>query len=238
MDVVHRGALGPDRGRLLNEGLADWLAGLTGRAPGDATRFERALTHGSHGPDNYERLEFLGDRVLGLTIADWLYERFPEEPEGKLSRRFNALVTGAVCAEVAREIGVPARVRLGKQARDDGAASSDNVLGDVMEALIGALFLDAGFAAAQAWVRQLWDSRIDEQGSAPKHPKSALQEWAAANNRRAPEYELVERSGPGHAPRFRVKAVIGKLAEAEGEGSSKQEAETAAAAALLEALRK
>lgn len=233
MDLVHRGALEPYRGRLLSEGLAAWIAGLTGRTPADAARFERALTHGSHGADNYERLEFLGDRVLGLTIADWLFERFPNEPEGKLSRRFNALVTGAVCAEVAREIGVPARLKLGKQARDDGAAASDNVLGDVMEALIGALFLDAGFATAQAWVRKLWDSRIDEQGSAPKHPKSALQEWAAANNRRAPEYALVERSGPGHAPRFRVKAVIGKLAEAEGEGSSKQEAETAAAGALL-----
>lgn len=222
----------------MNEALDGWLAGLIGQPPADLSRFERALTHGSHGAEDYERLEFLGDRVLGLTIADWLYERFPDEPEGKLSRRFNALVTGAVCAEVAREIGVPARLRLGKQARDDGAAGSDNVLGDVMEALIGALFLERGFAEAQAWVRRLWDSRIDSQGSAPKHPKSALQEWAAANNRRSPEYVLVERSGPGHAPRFRVRAAIGKLAEAEGEGSSKQEAETAAAEALLAAVRK
>ena len=168
-----------------------------------------------------------------MTLAQWLYERFPGEPEGKLSRRFNALVTGAMCAEVAREIGVSAHLRLGKQARDDGASDSDNVLGDVMEALIGATFLDQGFDAARALVRRLWDSRIDAQAAAPKHPKSALQEWAAANNRRAPDYVLVERSGPGHAPRFRVKAEIAKLAQAEGEGSSKQEAETAAAAALL-----
>jgi len=227
----------------LSDRVEGWLTGLFGRAPGDVAdfdwaRFQRALTHGSQGAANYERLEFLGDRVLGLTIADWLYERFPDEPEGKLSRRFNSLVTGVVCAEIAREIGVPAHLKLGKQARDDGAASSDNVLGDVMEALIGALFLDAGFATAQAWVRQLWESRIDEQGAAPKHPKSALQEWAAANSRRPPEYELVERSGPGHAPRFRVKAVIAKLADAEGQGSSKQEAETAAAMALLEVLKK
>ncbi len=221
----------------MSEPLDGWLAGLIGQPPAGLARFERALTHGSHGADNYERLEFLGDRVLGLTIADWLYERFPDEPEGKLSRRFNALVTGAACAQVAREIGVPARLRLGKQARDDGAADSDNVLGDVMEALIGALFLERGFSEAQAWVRRLWDSRIDEQGSAPKHPKSSLQEWAAANNRRPPEYELVDRSGPGHAPRFRVRAVIGKLAAAEGEGSSKQEAETAAAEALLGRLK-
>ena len=220
----------------MSEPLADWLARVLGEAPGALAGYERALTHGSQGAVNYERLEFLGDRVLGLTIAEWLYERFPDEPEGKLSRRFNSLVTGQVCAEVAREIGVGAQLKLGKQARDDGAASSDNVLGDVMEALIGAFFLERGFDAAKALVRRLWDSRIDAQASAPKHPKSALQEWAAANNRRAPEYALIDRSGPGHAPRFRVRAAIGKLAEAEGEGSSKQEAETAAAAALLEKL--
>ncbi len=217
----------------MSDTLAGWLAGFLGREPGDRARFERALTHGSQGAVNYERLEFLGDRVLGLTLAEWLYQRFPDEPEGKLSRRFNALVTGQVCAEIAREIGVPAHLRLGKQARDDGASDSDNVLGDVMEALIGATFIDQGFDAARALVRRLWDSRIDAQAAAPKHPKSALQEWAAANNRRAPDYELLDRSGPGHAPRFRVKATIAKLAEAEGEGSSKQEAETAAAAALL-----
>lgn len=220
----------------VSEGLAGWLTGILGAAPDDMAAYSRALTHGSQGAVNYERLEFLGDRVLGLTLAEWLYERFPDEPEGKLSRRFNSLVTGQVCAQVAREIGVATHLKLGKQARDDGASDSDNVLGDVMEALIGAHFLAQGFGEARALVRRLWDSRIDAQAAAPKHPKSALQEWAAANNRRAPDYELLDRSGPGHAPRFRVKAVIGTLAEAEGEGSSKQEAETAAAAALLEKL--
>ncbi|MEG3181466.1 ribonuclease III [Sphingomonas sp. LT1P40] len=222
----------------MNEPLADWLAGVLKESPADLTTYERALTHGSQAAANYERLEFLGDRVLGLTVAEWLYQRFPDEPEGKLSRRFNSLVTGVVCADVAREIGVPAYLKLGKQARDDGAAGSDNVLGDVMEALIGAFFIERGFDAARALVRRLWDSRIDAQASAPKHPKSALQEWAAANNRRAPDYELLDRSGPGHAPRFRVRVSIGKLAEAEGEGSSKAAAETAAAVALLEQLDK
>ncbi|MBX3594795.1 ribonuclease III [Sphingomonas sp.] len=224
------------RGRLLSEALSGWLAGVLDEVPDDTARYARALTHGSQSASNYERLEFLGDRVLGLTIADWLFERFPDEPEGKLSRRLNSLVTGPVCADVAREIGVPAHLKLGKQARDDGAASSDNVLGDVMEALIGAHFLNRGFDPARALVRRLWASRIDSQAAAPKHPKSALQEWAAANNRRPPDYVLLDRSGPGHAPRFRVKAAIGTLAEAEGEGSSKQEAETAAAAALLDRL--
>jgi ribonuclease-3 len=181
-------------------------------------------------------MEFLGDRVLGLVIAEWLFERFPEEPEGALSRRLNALVTGPVCADVAREVGVVPHLRLGKQAREDGAADSDNVLGDVMEALIGALYLEFGIEPARDFIRKTWAKRIDLQVQAPRHPKSALQEWAAAHNRRPPEYEIVDRSGPNHSPRFKVKVGIGKLAEATGDGTSKQEAETAAAAALLEKL--
>jgi len=238
MDVVHRGALGADRGRLLTNALDRWLAETFGAAPANRARFERALTHGSQHADNYERLEFLGDRVLGLAVAEWLYERFAAEPEGAMSKRLNALVTGPVCAQVAREIGVVPHLRLGKQARDDGAAASDNVLGDVMEALIGALYLDGGYQAARDFIRARWTSRIDDQGRAPQHPKSALQEWAAAHNRRPPEYAIIDRSGPHHAPRFIVGVSIGKLAEATGEGSSKQEAETAAATALLERLSK
>ena len=180
------GALEPDRGRLLSgsDDLAGWIAETLGHRPADLADYERALTHGSRSDANYERLEFLGDRVLGLVMAEWLYERFPGEPEGALSKRYNALVTGAVCADVARGLGVPARLRLGKQARDDGAIDSDNVLGDVMEALIGALYLDAGMEPARALVRRLWEPLVEGQASAPKHPKSALQEWAAANNRR------------------------------------------------------
>jgi ribonuclease-3 len=216
---------------------AQWLAGLIGRNPGDWALFERALTHSSHGDDHYERLEFLGDRVLGLAVAQWLYELFPDEPEGKLSRRLNALVAGETCAEVAREIGVPERVRLGKQAREDGASDSDNVLGDVVEALIGALFLEAGFEAAAAFVRQAWGDRVSTRDKAPKHPKSALQEWAAANDRKPPVYQLANRSGPHHAPKFVVEVAIAGVGAASAEGASKQEAETAAAASLLEQLQ-
>lgn len=216
--------------------LAEWLAGILDYAPADLTRFERAVTHGSQAAANYERLEFLGDRVLGLIVAEWLFERFPDEPEGALSRRLNTLVTGAVCADVARALGVVPYLKLGKQARDDGAADSDNVLGDVMEALIGACYLERGLDTARGFVRRSWAGRIDAQLAAPKHPKSALQEWAAAHNRRPPEYTVVDRSGPNHAPRFTVKVTIGKLAEASAEGANKQEAETAAATALLEQL--
>jgi ribonuclease-3 len=213
--------------------LAGWIAQTFGHAPADLAIWERALTHSSRGNVHYERLEFLGDRVLGLATAEWLYETFPDEPEGALSKRFNALVTGAVCAEVAREIGVPSHLRLGKQARDDGAGDSDNVLGDVLEALLGALYREAGLEPARVVVRRLWAGRLHADAAAPQHPKSALQEWAAANNRQPPSYEVLERAGPGHAPRFTVKASIPKLAEATAEGGSKQEAETAAAEALL-----
>ncbi|GLV27533.1 ribonuclease 3 [Sphingobium sp. TomTYG75] len=213
-----------------------WLAGLIGRAPRDEAPFRQALTHGSANAVNYERLEFLGDRVLGLIVSEWVYERFAGEPEGKLSRRFNALVSGETCAEVARAAGVPTHLILGKQARDDGAADSDNVLGDVMEALIGALYLEAGIDDARRLVRCLWADRVDTQESAPKHPKSTLQEWAAANRRKPPEYAMTDRSGPHHALRFTVTVSIKGAGEASATGGSKQEAETAAAKALLDKL--
>lgn len=235
--MVHRRTLGANRGGVLNDHeIGTWLAELLGVEPGNAALYHRALTHGSQAAANYERLEFLGDRVLGLVIAEWLYELFAGEPEGQLSKRLNALVTGPVCAGVARAHGVAGRMKLGKQARDDGAADSDNVLGDVMEALIGALYLDHGLAAARAAIRRLWGDIVTTQTRAPQHPKSALQEWAAANNRRPPDYAIIDRSGPQHAPVFTVRVTIGKLAEASATGTSKQEAETAAAAALLEQL--
>ncbi|KQT32054.1 ribonuclease III [Sphingomonas sp. Leaf412] len=211
---------------------ADWVEAALGHRPRDPARFDRALTHSSRATASYERLEFLGDRVLGLVMAEWLYETFPDEPEGNLSKRFNALVTGAVCAQVARDLGVVPHLRLGKQARDDGASDSDNVLGDVMEALLGAVYQEAGLDVARTLVRRLWADRVATDTRAPQHPKSALQEWAAANRRAVPAYAIVDRSGPGHAPRFTVKAVVGPD-EASAQGTSKQEAETAAAAALL-----
>jgi ribonuclease-3 len=214
--------------------LAAWLEAKLGHRPADLALFERALTHASHGEDNYERLEFLGDRVLGVTIADWLYELFPDEPEGSLSRRLNVLVSRDTCAEIARELGLASHLRLGKQALSDGAFDSDNILGDAVESLIGALWLDGGLEPARRFIRAAWANRVDSHGKAPKHPKSALQEWAAANNRKAPAYELVGRSGPHHAPTFVVKVSIRSVGEAKAEGLSKQEAEREAAQALLD----
>jgi len=208
-----------------------------GHEPNDLSLFERALTHSSLGKDSYERLEFLGDRVVGLVIARWLYERFEKEPEGKLSRRYNVLVSRETCAEIGRELGLGEWIKLGKQAREDGANRSDNVVGDVVEALIGALLLDGGLDTADAFIRRTWAPYVESQGKAPKHPKSALQELAAARNWIAPEYEVARTSGTHHAPRFTVQVAIRNIGEATAEGASKQEAETAAATALLEQLQ-
>jgi ribonuclease-3 len=218
--------------------LPGWIESALGHRPIDSALFRRALTHSSVGPDNYERLEFLGDRVLGLVVATWLFRLLPDEPEGKLSRRINALVSRETCAEVARDIGLPRHLRLGKQARDDGAVDSDNVLGDVLEALIGALFLEGGFTLAETFVQRAWGGRVDAGRRAPQHPKSALQELAAAKNLKPPVYAITGRSGPHHSPRFTVTVSIGGGGgEASADGSSKQEAETAAATKLLESLR-
>jgi ribonuclease-3 len=199
--------------------------------------FERALTHTSVSRDSYERLEFLGDRVIGLVMARWLYERFPGEPEGKLSRRYNVLVARETCGEIGRELGLPAVIRLGRQAREDGANWSDNVVGDVVEALVGALFVEAGLDKAEEVVRRIWGPYVDAQHRAPEHPKSALQELAAAKNFAAPDYEVSCKSGAHHAPRFTVSVSIKGVGEATAEGSSKQEAETAAATELLNRLK-
>lgn len=219
-----------------NPDTPDWLADTLGHRPRDSALFKRALTHPSMDEPHYQRLEFLGDRVLGLIVSTWLYERHEGDAEGKLNSRLAMLVSRTTCADIAREIGVAPHIRFGKQARDDGSADSDNVLGDVMEALIGALYRDAGFDAARSFVYKVWESRVEEVDRAPQHPKSALQEWAAANRAKPPVYSIVDRSGPPHNPRFTIRVEIPNRDSAEAEGSSKQEAEKAAALALLEKL--
>ncbi len=237
--MVHRRALEPDRldvliADMLAEDTHAFLTRLAGSEPADEALWLEALTHGSTGHErNYERLEFLGDRVLGLVIAEWLHELGTGD-EGKLSQRLNALVSRAMCAAIARAEGLGEHIRLGKQARDDGGYDSDNILGDVVEALIGASFVTQGFDATRALVRRLWADAVTGQAGKRKHPKSALQEWAAGNRRQTPEYRLIDRSGPDHAAKFTVAVSIKGVGEAEATGSSKQEAETAAAAAFME----
>ena len=210
-----------------------FLTALAGRPPVDEPLWLEALTHGSTGqPRDYQRLEFLGDRVLGMVIGEWLYA-LDSGNEGKLSQRLNALVSGVTCAAVARDIGLGEHVRLGKQARDDGGHDSDNILGDVVEALIGASFVTHGFDATRAMVRRLWTGQISGAAGKSKHPKSALQEWAAGNRRKLPEYRLTDRSGPDHAAKFTVTVGIAGVGEVAATASSKQEAETLAAEAFM-----
>src|SRR3546814_3328341 len=178
------------------------------------------------------------DTLFPYTTLFRSYERFPAEPEGKLSRRLNALPIGAVCAIVAREIELRPHLKRGRQAREDGAADSDNVLGDVTEALIGAMTLDGGLDVAERFIRKHWADKLEGQTTAPKHPKSGLQEWAAAHGLSPPEYRLVRRQGAHHAPRFVVEVAIKGREPVSAEGGSKQEAETLAATAMLEQLGK
>ena len=217
--------------------VAEFVREKLGHEPKDLRLFELALTHSSAGTANYERLEFLGDRVLGYVVARALYDRHEREPEGSLSRRYNVLVAREKCATIGRDLGVPSIMKLGRQARDDGANQSDNVVGDVVEALIGALVIDGGIEAAQTFVARTWEPHLAEQRKAPKHPKSALQELAAAKECKPPVYEVVGRTGAHHQPKFTIRVSVPGLGEAIAEGTSKQEAETEAAEALLSKLQ-
>ena len=211
----------------------EWLE-TTGFTVSDETLWRAALTHGSMGEaKDYERLEFLGDRVLGLSIAQWLFER-SEAPEGKLAQRLNAIVSREMCAAIARGIALPDHIRISKQARADGGRDSDNILGDVMEALLGAQFVENGFEAARSLIHLLWRPALESGAGERKHPKSALQEWAAGNRRAPPEYEVIERSGPDHAARFTVRVSVHKVGEAQATAGSKGEAEKAAAEEFME----
>lgn len=217
----------------LDQKARQWLES-NGFEPSDHPRWVDALTHGSIGEDrDYQRLEFLGDRVLGLTIADWLFGEV-SGAEGALAQRLNVLVSKRTCANVARSIDVSSHIRLGKQARDDGAADSENVLGDVMESLLGAAFLESGFEKTRALIHTLWADSMDGGAGKRKHPKSALQEWAAGNRRRPPQYELIDRSGPDHAATFTVRVTVNNVGSAEATASNKQDAETTAAKNFME----
>jgi ribonuclease III len=201
---------------------------------------EEALTHSSAGADSSnERLEFLGDRVLGLIIAEALLERYPNESEGALAPRFNALVRKETCAAVGRELGLADALTLAESERLAGGHLKSAILADACEAVIAALYLDAGFEAAKTFVIGAWASRIEVLGLDMRDAKTALQEWAQSSqggSRGTPHYEVIERTGPDHAPHFKISVRLPGLASAEGEGASKREAEQAAARAMLQAL--
>src|ERR1700730_785074 len=181
----------------------------------------------------YERLEFLGDRVLGLVIADLLWRRFESEPEGHLTRRLTNLVRGEALARVAVTIGLGDHLLLSRAEQAAGAAANPGILADVCEALIAAIYLDGGFEAASEFVRRFWQPLIDEMEGPPRDPKTALQEWAQARALALPTYELVGTSGPDHALRFTVAAKVAGRDSATATASSKRIAEARAAGLLL-----
>jgi ribonuclease-3 len=194
-----------------------------------------ALTHVSAmaGAKSYQRLEFLGDRVLGLAIADLLFATFPTAPEGDLSRRLSELVRKETCAEVAEAWGVGPYLRLGKESGYSALRRNRSILGDACEAIIGAVFLDGGFAPARALVERAFAERVHAQAEPPSNPKAALQEWALGRGLSVPVYTILERSGPDHAPTFRIAVAIDGFEPAVGSGESKREAEQNAAETLL-----
>jgi ribonuclease-3 len=198
-----------------------------------------ALTHISalKGPRNrtgsYQRLEFLGDHVLGLVISDMLFRGFPKADEGELSRRLADLVRKETCAEIAGIIELGTAIRLGSSEVNAGARKRPAILADVCEALIGAVFLDGGYPAASDLVERLWQARMRATKQPLRDPKTVLQEWAQARGLPTPAYREVARSGPDHNPVFRVAVVLPNFAPAEGMGRSKRAAEQAAAATML-----
>jgi ribonuclease-3 len=193
-----------------------------------------ALTGARSRMESYQRLEFLGDHVLGLVVSDMLFRTFPKANEGELSRRLADLVRKETCAEMARALDLGAAIRLGAAEAGSGGRSRDAILADVCESLIGAVFLDAGYAAAAALVEKLWDERMRAPPRPLRDAKTTLQEWAQGRGLPTPTYREVGRSGPHHRPEFRISVELPKLAPAEGTGRSKRAAEQAAAQALLQ----
>lgn len=189
-----------------------------------------ALTHASAGADvTYERLEFLGDRVLGMAVADLLYQAFPKEAEGPLAKRLSALVQGITLAKIAQDIGLGEHILLSESEQNAGGADNAHILADVVEAILGALYLDAGYGACQILVKKLIGDRLYNMDKPPQHPKTFVQEWAQARALPLPVYEVVEQSGPDHAPVFTVRLSVEGFSPFTAEGKSRQEAERAAA---------
>ena len=206
----------------------------------DQALLDRALTHSSVGDgskrvsDN-ERLEFVGDRVLGLLAAERLAELYPKSDEGDLAPRLNALVSRKACAVVARNLDLGAALRLSPAETKAGGRDKDSILAGACEALMAALYQEGGLAAARTFFLAQWADQIQDLGlPRPQDPKTALQEWAQGKGKPLPAYAVVQRTGPDHAPLFTVEAQVQGLEPARAQGRSRQDAEKAAAQALLQ----
>lgn len=206
----------------------DALERALGHEFADRALLERALTHASiDSVRSYERLEFLGDRVLGLVVAQMLLDRFPDEDEGQIGRRFAALVNAGSLAQVGAGLGLTDHIRAGS------GVTNEAIVADVVEALIAAIYRDGGFPAAERFVRNIWAPLIETVSRPPRDPKTALQEWAQAAGRGLPSYHEVGREGPDHAPSFTVEVRVEGTKPVRADGASKRAAERDAAAIML-----
>lgn len=223
--------------RLTGEQLALALAPMTGHLFVDHNRLQRALTHGSarvqNAGDDYQRFEFLGDRVLGLIVAEMLFQDFPAAPEGELSVRLNALVNADTLATIAEEIGLPPLIRAGAEIRTMEGRKRVNLRADALEALIAALYLDGGLDVTRAFIHRYWRPRGDAVDLRRRDAKTELQEWSHRNVQSTPAYAIESREGPDHDPVFTVRVTVGPKESCVGSGRSKREAEQTAAEMFL-----
>lgn len=220
-------------------GRFDSIQGKLGYRFTNLSLAEQALTHSSKSGDlNNERLEFLGDRVLNLVIAAALYAHFPDEPEGHLAKRHSALVQGHMLAVIASMIKLGEDIILSDSERHSGGAENENILSDAMEALLGAIYLDGGLAPAEKIILTLWGENIYNLTQVSQDPKTELQEWVQARALPLPAYEIVDRSGPDHAPIFIIEVRVEGYAPIQAEGNSRRSAEKKAALMMLNILRK
>jgi ribonuclease III len=205
----------------------------------DSSLLTTAITHVSalksarKRGDSYQRLEFLGDRVLGLAVSDMLYRTYPKADEGELSKRLADLVRKESCADVAKLLGLVDDIKLGQVGASASARLRKSVLGDICEAVIGAIFLDGGYAAAAQFVERNWTERMRKLRRPLRDPKTVLQEWAQSKRLPTPVYREIERTGPHHDPQFRVAVDLPGLEPAEGVGGNKRAAEKDAASVMI-----
>lgn len=220
----------------MNRPMIDQLKRLTGHHFKDEERLTKALTHSSvqdSEQGNYERLEFLGDRVLGLLIAEMLYQLFPQASEGELSVRLNHLVNAQTCADIALEMGLPDMMHVGFEMKNLKGRRLTNMYADVIEALIAVIYLDGGVKSVRPFIEKYWKSRAEKMDAGRRDAKTELQEWAHIQSGVQPHYRVIKRSGPDHDPVFMVEVNILGFKSETGQGNSKRCAERMAAEKIL-----
>jgi ribonuclease-3 len=221
--------------------MTDAIATVLDHEFADPALLRQAVLHRSAAPTGdpgYERLEFLGDRVLGLVVTDMLMAAFPSEKEGALARRLAGLVRRESLADIARRLGLGQYIRLSRSEEECGGRDNDTILADVCEAIIGALYQDGGLEAARSFVQRHWSERLAAAIEPPRDAKTALQEWAQGRGLPLPVYRVISRTGPDHAPEFTVSVEVEGQASDRGTGASKRLAEQAAAICLFKRIDK